>query len=158
MTERFRNGPARDFTKVGEICAPPFAVLPDPAQVFARRAERLRTLAEGHALAPFLIFLSRLVDIQHQGLAEPAPQIDRASVERAIAHGMPALSKNMLVDDDDFSRVLDQFLRRAVTVEAPLAAAQALARVMAMSPADRLALAASVFDAAYPVEQIGEVL
>jgi FdhE protein len=158
MSEGFQSGPARDFAKVGEICAPPFAVLPNPAQAFARRAERLTTLAQGHALAPFLLFLSRLVEIQHQGVSEPAPRLDRASAERAIAHGMPALSKNILGADDDFSRMLDWFLRRAAVVEGPPAAGEALARVMAMAPAERLALAESAFEAAYPVEQIAEIL
>jgi FdhE protein len=159
MSRGLKSGPARDFTRIGEISAPPFAVLPDPKTLFARRAARFAALAEGHPLAPYLGFLSRLVEVQQQEAgAPPAPALDHASMERAIAFGMPALSKNVLTDCDDFARTLDRFLRHASIAEAPPAADQALARVVAMAPADRLSLAEAVFDAAYPADRIGECL
>jgi formate dehydrogenase maturation protein FdhE len=46
-----------DPIPIGEIAAPPFARLPEPHLLFARRAERLRTLAHGHALKSYLLFL-----------------------------------------------------------------------------------------------------
>jgi FdhE protein len=158
MSRGPRSGPARDFTRVGEISAPAFAVLPDPKTLFARRAARFAALAEGHALAPYLAFLSRLVEVQRQEASAPPPAFDHASVERAIFHGMPALSKNLLAEGNDFAHTLDQFLRHASIAEAPPAADQALARVIAMAPADRLALAEAAFDAAYPADKIGECL
>jgi FdhE protein len=158
MSRGPQSGPARDFTRVGEISAPVFAVLPDPEMLFARRAARFAALAEGHALAPYLVFLSRLVEVQRQEAAAEPPRLDRASVERAIAHGMPALSKKVLTEGDDFARTLDRFLRHASIAEAPPAADQALARVVAMAPSDRLALAEAVFEAAYPADRIGECL
>lgn len=158
MSRGPKSGPARDFTTIGEMSAPVFAVLPDPEMLFARRAARFTALAEGHALAPYLGFLSRLVEVQRQEAAAPPPPLDQASVERAIAFGMPALSKNLLTEGDDFARTLDRFLRHASIAEAPPTADQALARVVAMAPADRLALAEAVFDAAYPADQIGECL
>jgi len=71
----------------------PKLLLPVPASVFAERAERFTTLAEGHSLQAWLLFLAHLSRAQHEvlaalpGLALP----DAAAIERSLEHGMPPL-------------------------------------------------------------------
>ena len=63
-----------DPSAIGRVAQPPFARLPDPARVFARRAGRLRAVAEGHDLQAYLTFLADLADVQNSildGLPEP---------------------------------------------------------------------------------------
>jgi FdhE protein len=73
--------------------------LPDPASVFARRAQRLRTLAEGHSLGDYLRLVAAIADGQQVALealravlvAEQFPhQLDR-QIELAHTHRMPLL-------------------------------------------------------------------
>jgi FdhE protein len=52
-------------TVLGEIAKPPFAVLPDPASLFAQRARRLAVLAPGHQLEPYLRFVAAATQAQH---------------------------------------------------------------------------------------------
>lgn len=71
--------------------------LPDPANIFFRRAARLRQLSEGHAVGDYLRLMAALADAQQQAL--DALLGDRSSVgahdaERlrtAREHGMPPL-------------------------------------------------------------------
>ena len=53
-----------DPVPIGEVSAPPFARLPDPATLFRDRAARLRQVAQGHDLAPYLDFVASLVEVQ----------------------------------------------------------------------------------------------
>ena len=58
---------------LGEIAESDPVRLPDLATVFARRAERLRALAEGHELEGFLRMIAALVAAQHAALAGLPP-------------------------------------------------------------------------------------
>ena len=64
------------------------------ATVFAERAARLRQLAPGHALEPFMRFLTLLAEAQQSlldGLA-PLPLPDAHTLEQALVHQMPPLA------------------------------------------------------------------
>ena len=66
--------------------------LPDPALVFARRAARLRQLADGSALGDYLQFLAALVDAQHAALAHLSVlPPEKTHIERSDEHGMPPI-------------------------------------------------------------------
>lgn len=69
-----------------------FLHLPEPG-VFAERALRLRTLAEGHAMRDFLLFVAELAEAQHRALsarvAVPLPTPD--DIEAAAQAGEPLL-------------------------------------------------------------------
>jgi FdhE protein len=73
--------------------------LPDPASLFARRAQRLRTLAEGHSLGDYLRLMAALADGQQVALdalraalvSEQFVQQLGQQIERAHAHRMPLL-------------------------------------------------------------------
>lgn len=72
----------------------PFLHLPDRSEVFRNRAERLRTLAESHAIGDYLRFIARVADAQQRLLdamppvALPSPQ----SIATCNEHGMPPLN------------------------------------------------------------------
>jgi FdhE protein len=73
--------------------------LPDPASLFARRAQRLRTLAEGHSLGDYLRLMAALADGQQVTLdalraalvSEQFAQQLGQQIELAHAHRMPVL-------------------------------------------------------------------
>jgi FdhE protein len=66
--------------------------LPDREAVFARRAARLRQLAEGSALGDYLQFLAVLVDAQQAALAHVSvPMPTAAHLERSGEHAMPPI-------------------------------------------------------------------
>ena len=69
----------------------PRIILPQPATRLRERAARLRHLAEGSPMGPFLRYLARLVDAQHAALdAVPdMPQPDAERIDRAQRHAMP---------------------------------------------------------------------
>ena len=50
------GAPRHDPVLIGQIAEPPFACVPDPLTLFAARAQRFRSLAEGHALLPYCVF------------------------------------------------------------------------------------------------------
>ncbi len=72
---------------------PPRVIAPARATIFADRARRFATLAEGHALADWLRFLGRLTQAQHQALQymRDLPLPAAAARERARSHAMPPL-------------------------------------------------------------------
>jgi FdhE protein len=71
----------------------PKLLLPVKASVFAERAERFATLAQGHSLEAWLGFLARLSRAQHEVLAAlpELPLPDAAAIELSLEHGMPPL-------------------------------------------------------------------
>jgi len=70
---------------------PPRIFAPERATIFAGRARRFASLAEGHALGDWLRLLGRITQAQHAALqALPAPLVaDALAVEQAHLHGMP---------------------------------------------------------------------
>src|SRR6202023_2392417 len=90
-----------DPIPIGDIAAPPFVPLPDPLTLFAARSLRFRTLAEGHQLGPYLLFLAALSESQHRiqkDLAEPDLPADGAGA-RARVHAMPPLDRARFTAD-----------------------------------------------------------
>ena len=66
--------------------------LPDRAQLFARRAARLRELAPNSPIGGYLLMLARVADAQQRLLAAFAtPLPDAAQIAQAREHGMPPL-------------------------------------------------------------------
>lgn len=68
------------------------------ADVFARRAQRLKDLARGHAMGEYLRFAAALVEaqaLQFGSLTEVALP-DDAGIEHCRAHGLPPLSVDSL--------------------------------------------------------------
>jgi len=142
-----------DPSKLGAIPQPPLAILPDPARVFARRAERLEHLAGESRLAPYLRFLAALARVQ-AGLAaaEPAARLPEAQVARAREGGMPPLDRGALAGDPALSVTLDALLEAAAAIDMPEPARLALEAVRGADAEARAWLFANVLAHDVPVE------
>jgi FdhE protein len=77
----------------GGVKAPEPILLPDPAIRFARTAERLALLSEGHPMEGWLDFMAKLARAQHHvaSMLPPAAP-DDATVEQAVAARIPPIS------------------------------------------------------------------
>lgn len=146
-----------DLTAIGEVSAPPFVRLPEPALLFARRAQRLNALAAGHQLGPYLRFLAGLAEVQQgiQGdLPDPALP-DHEAIERARTFGMPPLDRNS-PPLDVAVETLERLISVTSTIEKPAAAADALDRLKQATPAERDGMMSNVLADAIPVEALAE--
>ena len=152
------GAPRHDPVPIGQIAEPPFACLPDPLTLFAARAQRFRSLAEGHDLLPYLRFLAALSDVQRRlqdGLAEPdmpAPDVR----ERAREYRMPLLDRSRFTTDAAFDTTIERLLSLASMIEMPEQAAAALTRVKATDAAARDAMARAVLADSIPAEALAE--
>jgi FdhE protein len=147
-----------DPTQIGDVSAPPFVVLPDPAKIFARRAERLRSLARGHELAPYLNFIADLSVAQHEALAglpdiEP-PSPDDLARSRELT--MPPLDRSHLALSSVVEATFDRLFDLTRPIVMPPSAREALARVFAADASLRLEFAQNVLADAIPVESLAE--
>lgn len=152
------GGPWSDPVPIGEIAAPPFVALPDPLAVFARRAERFRTVAAGHELGPYLRFLAGLSDCQHgvqDGLPEPEMPADAARGQ-ARRHGMPAIDRGRFTGDAALDTTLDRLFAAAAATGMPETAREGLTRVRGADAAMRRGMVRSVLAGAIPVEALAD--
>ncbi len=152
------GAPRHDPIPIGEVAEPPFVRLPDPSTLFATRAERFRTLAEGHPLGGYLRFLGGVSSIQHrvqEGLGEPEMPADDA---RALAreHGMPPLDRARFTADAAFDATLDRMFSLAAALDMPSEARAVLARASGADAGRRAAMVLAVLDDAIPVEALAD--
>jgi FdhE protein len=140
------------------VATPPFAVLPDPLKLFAERTHRLRALAQGSDLAPYLTFVAALTEAQYR-IQDELPEPDRPpadAVARARDFGMPPLDRNRFTADEAFDATLERFLSLAQTLDMPPAAREALSRVVAQDAGSREAMIRAVLSDSVPVEALAE--
>jgi len=125
-----------DMTQIGEVATPAFVRLPDPQILFQIRAERLRYLATGNTLAPYLAFLAAIADAQHQVQGDLPPVIppDPEAQRKAHAFEMPPLDRLRFAADPVFTATLAAFLPRLAEIEMPEGAAEALQRLRDAGP------------------------
>jgi FdhE protein len=146
----------QDPIPIGEIAAPPFVRLPDPLALFATRSLRFRTLAEGHQLAPYLLFLAALSECQHRiqrDLPEPDLPADDA---RAREHAMPPLDRSRFTADAALDATLDRLLALAATIDMPDNARAAIERACGADAAARDGMVRAVLADAIPVETLAD--
>jgi FdhE protein len=150
--------PKYDPIPIGEVAIPPFARLPDPLTMFARRAERLKAVADGHQLQSFLLFIADLSDIQHRlqkGLsAAELPALD--AIARARQFGMSPLDRLRFMRDAAMDATWERLFAMADDIAMPDAARLALRRVKAADPADEAAMMSAVLLTAIPGERLAE--
>ena len=147
-----------DPALIGEVAAPPFARLPDPATLFAARAARLRALAPDHALGPYLDFLAGIAEAQHAVQPKlPAPVLPPADqLARAREFGMPALDRPALLDQPACAETVRRTLAEAAWLEMPPFAREALGRVAGADDATLRAMAGNVLDNQVPFDSVAE--
>lgn len=156
MTRAFAPGP--DPAAIGDVSAPPFAVPPDPATLFSRRADRFAALAQNHSLGPYLSFLAGLSSAQSRALAG-LPDISMPSSDdlaRVRDFAMPPLDRARFEPDTAFDATLDALFDLCGSISAPDAAKAALARVKGAGREERAILAADALSDAIPIEAIAE--
>jgi FdhE protein len=152
------GAPRHDPIPIGEIAAPPFVRLPDPLTLFATRSLRFRTLAEGHQLGPYLLFLAAISECQHRiqkDLPEPDLPADDARA-RAREHAMPPLDRARFTADAALEATLDRLLALAATIEMPDNARAAIERASGADAAARDEMVRSVLADAIPVETLAD--
>lgn len=147
-----------DPSAIGNVSTPPFAVLPDPATLFAVRAKRLRTYAAVSPLKPYLDFVAGLVDAQHAIVpALPPVEVpDAEALERAGAFEMPPLDRARATLDDTLEATLDALFDASARVAMPEEAAQALTRARRADGALRAQMVRDVLAHDMPVETLAE--
>ena len=152
--------PQHDPIPIGDVAKPPFARLPDPSTMFARRAERLRSLAKASALKSYLIFLADLGDIQHR-LQDGLPQetgIAADTIARARQFGMPPLDRSGFKRDAAFDEAWGRLLAWSDEIVMPDTARLALARVRAADAEGQTELIRGVLSNAVPSAALAEHL
>ncbi len=146
-----------DPTAIGGVVTPPFARLPDPAALFARRALRLRAYAEHGELGPYLAFLAGVAEAQAAilpGLPPVAPP-EAESLARARAAAMPPLDRATLLPDAALDATFAALFDAAAALPQPGEARSALGRVAA-DRALREACARTVLAAEQPEAGLAE--
>jgi FdhE protein len=118
---------------------------PDPAKLFARRAQRFAELADGHPLGDWLRFLGRLTAAQHAALQElPAvPLPEAAAIERARRHSMPPATAHEWRPQGPWHQALYGIIE-TLQAEAPPPAQKSLGLLGATVPGQLDALAQRV--------------
>lgn len=156
MTEL--RAPGHDPIPIGEVVKAPFARLPNPLAMFAGRGQRLKALADGHTLRPYLLFLADLSDIQHRLQAGlPDPELPSAeALARSRQHRMPPLDRARFTSDAAINAVWQRLIVMTDSIAMPDVARLALARVKTGGEADRTAMMGAVLSNAIPVEELAE--
>ena len=92
------------------IGQPDAVVLPDPATVFKRRAERLLVLAVAHPMADWLRFLALIAEAQQKGY--DAVAMAPAGLPRMAdqADGMPPIPAESTCPDASFNAILSHII------------------------------------------------
>src|SRR6202044_2333521 len=147
-----------DPIPIGEIAAPPFVRLPDPLTLFATRSLRFRTLAEGHQLGPYLLFLAAVSECQHRiqkDLPQPGLPADDARA-RAREHAMPPLDRTRFTADAALDATLDLLMALAATIDMPDNARTAIERARGADAAMRDEMVRAVLADAIPVETLAD--
>lgn len=148
--------PLHNPVPIGEVSKPSFAVAPDPTTLFNTRAERLRDLAQGHQLAPYLGFLAAIADIQHRiqdGLPEPELPAEDAQ-ERARQFNMPPLDRSRFVTEPAFETTLDRLFAQAAELQMPDQARAALDTARNADAPTRDAMVRNVLADSIPMETL----
>lgn len=136
----------------GALSAHRAVLAPDPAAMFARRAERLDVLAVAHPLAEWLRFLARIARAQHRAVtALPAPGPPPPA-------GHPPLDPRARLADPAWREVLSLLITDTDTEGLPEATLEVRARLAAMAPGPLEALAADVLARTVSAGQAGEAV
>jgi FdhE protein len=127
----------------GGVKAPEPILLPDPASRFARTAERLELLSEGHPMEGWLDFMAKLARAQEFAAITLAPRRapDALAVEQAVTARLPPISADGHRRDPVWRDCLAALLDTALDEGLPSPAAAGVAELRALSAPSAEALA-----------------
>lgn len=152
------GAPKTGLMNIGEEAKPPFAVLPDPLQVFMYRAKRFAALAPKHELRPYLEFLARVCTAQYEaqsGLPD-AERPSAAQLAQAREHVLPPLSRDTFHSNPAFEETMRAFLARVSGEGWPAASVAAALRIGEMSSEQRQGFITGVLSGVTPAESVAE--
>jgi FdhE protein len=130
--------------------------LPDPDRLFARRAQRLRALAEGHSLGDYLRLMAAVADAQQIQLtalsaalvSEQFAQHVGQQIELAHAHRMPLLQAAGWPRQDRWRAILNDLCTSAADVPGFPAAVRTVCERIVAAPAAEIEVQADLLIAA----------
>jgi FdhE protein len=128
---------ATTIIQPGEIERPageiPFLRIPEKSGIFRDRAGRLRSLAQGHSMKDFLLFMASVCDAQQAALNifQEVPLPREAHLKLCFDHGMPPLSTQSWQRASAWREALGQLVAQVKEDAAP-AAKEILARLQQM--------------------------
>lgn len=156
------NPPPQGYgeSTLGEVAQSDPVRLPDLPTVFQRRAERLKSLADGHELQGFLQMIGAVVAAQQAALQAlpPGSLPGAAEVAKARLVGRAPLDPELLKRDGTWRAALAHILAgidRTVLPEPALGACEALERA---SEVDLETLADRFLDGAVPPGEAGKAV
>jgi FdhE protein len=150
------GAPKQGLMNIGEEAKPPFAILPDPSTLFQTRSRRLAVLAAGHELEPYLKFLSRLTQAQHDAIADrphdlmPSPE----AIAQSLAYGMPPLLGAKTSAPASAQSAILHLLGKLGIDGLPAATLDAIELLRAAPPAQLEAIAAGMLNDSEPQADI----
>jgi FdhE protein len=157
MTMNSSLAPAPD---IGTAVEAPFLRLPDVAALYARRASRLRKLAQGHVMADYLYFIAEVACAQHKAAASLPPPAapDTALLRRALDCGAPPYSRTRLKLDPAWHMRLNTIINALGEAHAPSPAREALNGLRCLSFAAREKLAHRFLSGEIAEENLAQAL
>jgi FdhE protein len=149
-----------DPSAIGGIAKAPFALAPNMDRLFKERTRRLEGLAENSRLAPYLRFLAGITKAQHELVSQlpPLDPLPAEQVTRARENAMPPIDRSAIGSSPLFRETLKQFFAGIQTLDMPVAAAEALARVQAIDEETLLWMVDNIAVDNVPMERIAEHL
>ncbi|MBB5702165.1 FdhE protein [Ochrobactrum daejeonense] len=147
---------APDPTVIGEISAPPFVRLPDPGDLFAKRAARLRLMGSVSPLKPYLEFIAELTDAQARIHAALGPVAAPDVSDRALEFGMPAIDRTDAASQEVLGSIFDRLFDEVRPVAKPQDAMDALERAANVSAGERRRMVEAIFAGVLPPEAVAE--
>jgi FdhE protein len=145
------------LTNIGEEAKPPYAILPDPSTLFLNRSKRLRALAPGHLLEPYLNFVADVTQGQHgiQTSVAAPPLPPPSQIQQALEYGIPPLSRSTFEPGEPGEVIIRSILEFLRTLSMPREAGAAIESLAALSGEKlRQLMSAALKDA--PVENAAE--
>ena len=130
--------------------------LPDPASLFARRGQRLRTLAEGHSLGDYLRLMAAVADGQQASLdalraalvAEQFAQQLGRQIELAHEHRMPLLQAGGWPRQERWRAILNELCTSIASAPGFPAGVRSVCERIVASPAAEIETQADLLIAA----------
>jgi FdhE protein len=151
--------PLHEPAPLGEFAEPRFVRLAEPASLFRGRAERLRALAAGHTLAPYLTFLAELVTVQERFAADallPAGPPGAESKGAEPGEERAPLERTSFAADDALLAVTDALLDAFTAIAMPEPAEDAVGRLRAADATARKAALQRVLAEPVPSDALAE--
>ncbi len=149
------NRSRREPIPLGEFAEPSFVRLPEPVALFNTRSQRLRALAEGHTIGPYLTFLAEIAKIQ-QRLAATLPPVAPhliAAPEDTSDAARPPLDRTRFTVGEPVLNTADALFAALKEVTIPPLAQDAIERILAGNVEQRQAALQQVLAGLVPATE-----